>query len=70
MASRTKLLLLEHVSWSSQRYLLSAFFSNVFVALERGFLLVDTLFGGGCGGRLGGQRFVVARREVDSGSVC
>ncbi|KAH0405410.1 hypothetical protein KCU89_g8, partial [Aureobasidium melanogenum] len=46
------------------------FFPNVFVALKSGFLPADTLVKGGCGGVVERWRFVVTRREVDSGSTC
>lgn len=46
------------------------FFPNMFVALESGFLPADTLFEGGCGSVIERWRFVVTRREVDSGSTC
>jgi hypothetical protein len=45
------------------------FFTNVFVALESGFLPADTLFRGGSSGWVVVRRFVITRRGVDSGGV-
>ena len=46
------------------------FFPNVFVALESGSLIVDTLFKGSYSSLVEERRFVIAWRGVDSEGVC